>query len=138
MDKVKLKQQLELDEGRKARIYVDTVGKVSGGIGRNLTDRGFSEDEIDLMYENDVKLVMGFLDKRWPWWRGLDDTRQNVMVNLGFNLGEVRLAGFKNFLKAAQAGQYTIAASEMLDSLWAKQVGQRAQRLAVMMRTGSF
>lgn len=49
-----LKQELSFDEGRKNRIYTDTVGKVSGGIGRNLTDKGFRESEVDLMYQNDI------------------------------------------------------------------------------------
>ena len=44
-DAAKLKAELTLDEGRRSRIYVDTVGKVSGGIGRNLTDKGFRDNE---------------------------------------------------------------------------------------------
>ena len=133
-----LRAQLELDEGNRARIYVDTVGKVSGGIGRNLTDRGFSADEIDLMYANDIKLVLAELDKRWPWWRELNDPRQHVMINMCFNLGAGRLSGFKIFLADVQAKKWVQAAEDMLFSKWAEQVGRRATRLAELMRTGEF
>ena len=46
------------------------------------------------------------------------------------------LLGFKNTLATIRAGDYQRAASMMLDSKWAGQVGQRAERLSRMMATG--
>ncbi|ABC38974.1 phage lysozyme family protein [Burkholderia thailandensis E254] len=135
-DPVKLKLELTNDEGRRARIYTDTVGKVSGGIGRNLTDKGFRDNEIDLMYQNDVVETEVWLDRNLSWWRQLDPVRQRVMMNMAFNM-QGRLLGFRNFLAAAQRGDWAMAAAEMLDSLWATQVGARATRLAKMMREGA-
>lgn len=135
-DATKLKAELTRDEGRRPRIYTDTVGKISGGIGRNLTDKGFSADEIDLMYRNDVAETEAWLDRNLPWWRQLDAVRQRVMLNMAFNM-QGKLLGFRKFLAAAESGDYPTAYSEMLDSLWAKQVGARAKRLASMMATGS-
>lgn len=132
----KLKAQLVIDEGRRSRIYTDTVGKITGGVGRNLTDRPFSYDEIELMLENDITMAAKELDRVAPWWKTLNDARQNVLANMCFNLGAARLLGFKNFLAYAQAGRYDAAAGEMLNSTWAKQVGDRAQRLAKVMREG--
>ncbi|CAG9177797.1 lysozyme family protein [Cupriavidus pampae] len=134
-DAVKLKAELTTDEGRRERIYTDTVGKISGGIGRNLTDKGFRADEIDLMYRNDVAAAEAWLDRNLSWWRQLDAVRQRVMLNMAFNM-EGKLLGFRKFLAAAKAGDYPTAYSEMLDSLWANQVGARAKRLAAMMATG--
>lgn len=134
----KLAAQLSIDEGRKPRIYVDTVGKVTGGVGRNLTDRAFSDDEIDLMLKNDIAIVERELDQRLPWWRDMTEARQNVLANMCFNLGANRLLGFVNTLAMMKAGRYDAAALGMLDSQWAKQVGQRAIRLAAMMRKGEF
>ncbi|VVE85053.1 lysozyme family protein [Pandoraea sputorum] len=130
-----LKAELTRDEGRRPRIYVDTVGKVSGGVGRNLTDKGFRDDEIDLMYRNDVAETESWLDRNLPWWRSLDPVRQRVMMNMAFNM-QGKLLGFRNFLAAAQRGDWEKAAAEMLDSLWARQVGDRAKRLASMMESG--
>ncbi len=137
MNRSKLEAQLNIDEGRRPRIYVDTVGKVTGGVGRNLTDRAFSEDEINLMLKNDIDLVEKQLDKHFPWWRQMNDVRQNVLANMGF-MGIGSLSTFINTLAAMEAGQYDVAAKGMLASKWAKQVGDRAVRLATQMRTGEF
>jgi len=138
MNRDKLKEQLTVDEGRRKRIYKDTVGKWTGGVGRNLSDRDFSDNEIDLMLDNDIRLVEAGLDKTLPWWRELNDVRQNVLANMAFNLGVVGLLGFRNTLKAIADERWEAAATGMLQSKWARQVGQRAVRLATMMRTGEW
>ncbi|MBU9563769.1 glycoside hydrolase family protein [Burkholderia multivorans] len=135
-DAAKLKAELTLDEGRRSRIYVDTVGKVSGGIGRNLTDKGFRDNEIDLMYQNDIVETEAWLDRNLPWWRSLDPVRQRVMMNMAFNM-QGKLLTFVNTLAAIKRGDYAAAADGMLNSLWARQVGARATRLANMMRSGA-
>ena len=133
-----LKAQLTIDEGRKKHIYVDTVGKITAGVGRNLTDRDFSDDEIDLMLTNDIELVERQLDISLPWWRSMSEARQTVLANMAFNMGIAGLLKFKNTLGAMMGGRFDDAAKGMLDSLWAKQTGARAQRLAAIMRTGQF
>jgi lysozyme len=138
MNREKLEAQLIIDEGRRSKIYTDTVGKITGGVGRNLSDRPFNDDEISLMLKNDIDLAARELDRVAPWWRNLNDARQNVMANMMFNLGANRLLGFKKFLIYSQSGRFDAAAGEMLDSMWAKQVGARAQRLADLMRKGEF
>ncbi|SMG00321.1 glycoside hydrolase family protein [Burkholderia singularis] len=135
-DVVKLKAELTRDEDRRNRIYVDTVGKVSGGIGRNLSDKGFRDNEIDLMYENDRADTEAWLDRNLPWWRLLDPVRQRVLMNMAFNMGG-KLLTFVNTLAAVKRGDYGAAADGMLASKWAGQVGARAQRLAAMMRSGA-
>ncbi|HHT8835097.1 TPA: glycoside hydrolase family protein [Burkholderia cenocepacia] len=135
-DAAALKAELTRDEGRKPRIYTDTVGKVSGGIGRNLTDKGFRDNEIDLMYQNDVAETEAWLDRNLPWWRQLDPVRQRVIMNMAFNM-RGRLLTFVNTLAAMQRGDYGAAADGMLASKWATQVGARATRLANMMRSGA-
>jgi|AraplaDrversion2_2_1032049.scaffolds.fasta_scaffold00773_63 lysozyme len=138
MNREKLAAQLTIDEGRRALVYIDTVGKLTGGVGRNLTDRPFFDDEIALMLKNDIDLAEKDLDRFIPWWRQLSEARQNVLANMCFNLGIKRLLLFVNMLDHARAGRYTEAAAEMLDSKWAKQVGDRARRLAELMRKGEF
>ncbi len=138
MNRAKLMAQLTIDEGRRDRVYTDSVGKLTVGVGRNISDREFSQDEIDLMLSNDIALVEADLDRTMPWWRTMTEARQGVLANMAFNLGISRLAGFKNTLAYMQAGRYDAAAAGMLDSLWAKQVGARADRLAKIMRTGEY
>lgn len=138
MNEQRLAADLTVDEGRRARIYLCTAGKVTGGVGRNLTDRAFSDDEIDLMLKNDIKGVERDLDRRLPWWRQMSEARQNVLANMCFNLGIDRLLGFVNTLALMKAARYDAAAAEMINSKWAKQVGARAIRLAATMRKGEF
>lgn len=140
MNREKLAAQLAVDEDRRRRMYLDTANppRWTAGVGRNLSDRDFSDDEIDLMLANDINAVERQLDKALPWWRQMNDPRQNVLANMCFNMGIGKLLGFKNTLGFMQAKRYDAAALGMLDSLWAKQVGQRADRLAEMMRKGSF
>lgn len=136
MNNDRLKKQLETDELRSKKIYTDTVGKVSGGIGRNLTDRGFSEDEIDLMYANDVKLAEKDARSLVPGFDQLNDVRQEVITNLSFNLGYTRLAGFKKFLAAVSSSDFEDAADELKNSKWYGQVKVRGVRLVDAMRSG--
>lgn len=134
----RLKKQLEVDELRSKKIYTDTVGKISGGIGRNLTDRGFNDDEIDLMYANDVRQAEADARALVPNFDKLNDVRQEVLVNLSFNMGKSRLSGFKKFLAALAIQDFSRAADEMKDSAWYGQTKDRAVRLVYAMRFGSF
>lgn len=136
MNKEQLALQLNIDEGRRSKLYKDTVGKTTGGVGHNFDDKGISDAVIDLMLSEDIDDSMKDLDRSFPWWRKMSELRQQSICNMCFNLGIVKLSGFKNTLKAMQEGRYDDAADGMLDSLWAKQVGARAQRLAKMMRDG--
>jgi lysozyme len=138
MNRDRLKKQLEIDEMRSKKIYVDSVGKVSGGIGRNLTDRGFSDDEIDLMYANDIRLAEKDARSLVPGFDQLNDVRQEVLTNLSFNLGYSRLALFRKFLAAVKSSNFDEAADELRDSKWYGQVKDRGVRLVKAMRSGSW
>lgn len=136
-DRALLVEELDRDEGREQFPYVDTVGKITIGVGRNLTDRGLSDDEVDYLLQNDIDLVLDELDQAFPWARRMTPARQRVLANMLFNLGLSRLRGFRNTLAAMQRGDYAAAAAGMRASKWAQQVGARAERLARMMERGA-
>lgn len=138
MSRGRLSKQLEIDEGRRRRIYKDSVGKWSGGVGRNLEDRGLRDDEIDLMLSNDIDEAIGIARALVPTFDKLDDVRQEVVTNMAFNLGMTRLAGFKQFIAALVRFDFQRAEAEMRDSKWYDQVGDRGKRLAYAMREGRF
>ena len=131
-----LAQELERDEGKKNMLYRDSLGIWSIGVGRNLQDRGLSDDEIAYLLKNDMNIVFDALDKTFPWWRAMTENRQRVLANMCFNLGINRLMGFKNTLLSMSQGDYAAAAAGMLASRWATQVGDRAKRLADIMEQG--
>jgi len=130
-------EQLSRDEGRRPRIYLDTAGKWTGGVGRNLSDVPFSDDEIDLMLSNDVKRAQDGL-AQFAWYAGLDPVRQGACVNLAFNLGIAGLLHFPHFIAAMAHQDWVAAAGELADSHWAKQVGDRAARLQTQIVTGEW
>lgn len=134
MDLEALKSDLIRDEGLRLRPYTDTSGKLTIGVGRNLTDRGISNDEAMSLLEHDVALVTADLDRELPWWTRLDEPRQRVLANMCYNLGIEKLLLFKHTLDAMARGDYAAAADGMAGSLWASQVGPRAERLVAVMR----
>jgi lysozyme len=136
MNDLLLEAQLNLHEDKRKFPYRDTVGKLTIGVGRNLDDRGLSDDEIAYLLANDIKMVKEDLDRALPWWRQMDAVRQRVLADMCFNLGISRLLLFRNTLKAMKEGDYALAASGMRNSLWYKQVGTRGIRLVKMMETG--
>ena len=131
-----LVRELTRDEGLRLKPYRCTAGKLTIGVGRNLDDVGISQGEAEIMLRNDIDRAAEGLDRELPWWRNLDEVRQRVMVNMTFNLGIAGLLGFKNTIELVRTGQYLDAAQHMLATKWAKQVGPRAERLALMMRDG--
>lgn len=127
--------QLIRHEGLKLLPYTDSVGKLTIGVGRNLTDVGISREEAIELLNNDIDHAVADL-ATFPWFTTLDAVRQRVMVDFRFNLGPRRFRSFKRMLSAMAKGEYETASVCMLDSVWADQVGKRALRLAEMMRTG--
>jgi lysozyme len=66
----------------------------------------------------------------------LTPARQDVIVNMAYNLGLAGLGKVSRMWSALGDGNYDLAATEMLNSKWARQVGNRAVELAEQMRRG--
>lgn len=131
-----LRDQVKHDEGLRLKPYTDTVGKLSIGYGRNLTDNGISGAEASAMLEHDLETTVAELTLAFPFVLSLEPVRQIVLGNMAFNMGVPRLKGFRKMWAALRAGDFETAALEMMDSKWSRDVGPRATRLAEMMRRG--
>jgi len=139
MDRNKLIKELIFDEGYKTETYEDHLGFLTLGVGHLVLDADpeinqpvgtpVSEERIRDCLNNDIDIVCNELDRNLHWWRGLNDNKQRVMVNMCFNLGYPRLSKFKKFLAAMKDNDFETAGEEMMDSKWATQVGNRAKRL---------
>lgn len=75
MDINNLKAELIRDEGLNTELYKCTSNKVTIGVGRNLTDRGITNDEAMLLLNNDISICEDELDIYYPWWRSMPDFR---------------------------------------------------------------
>lgn len=131
-----IKDLLILHEGTERYPYEDTVGKVTIGVGFNLTDVGLFPEEIDFILENRIKKTKEEVQAAFPWFDSLNEVRQAVVLDMAYNMGLGTLKQFRNTLAYIQEGNYTNAARNMLMSKWAGQVKGRAKRLARMMETG--
>lgn len=125
-------------EGLRTKPYRCTAGKLTIGVGRNLDDRGISPDEALYMLANDIAAARKELSRAFLWFDKLDEVRQAVLIDMHVNLGLDRLSKFTNTLALIAVGKYESAAQEMLDSMWARQVGNRARDLAAMMNSGRW
>jgi lysozyme len=129
-----LKKDLVRDEDRVRLPYEDTVGKITIGVGRNLSDVGLSDDEIDLLLDNDIKRVIGELDRAFPWWTDLPENARLFMANLNFNLGLPKFRKFTTTLRFIERRQFKAAAAAFRENRrYFAQVGQRAERLAKLL-----
>lgn len=136
-DREALVQQLIDHEGLRLKPYVDTVGKTTIGVGRNLTDVGISRDEALALLEHDIDAAIADLAASFGWFASLDAIRQRAVVDMRFNLGAGGIRTFVHFLHAMAIGDYVGAARELRSSKWATQVGDRAQAIAAMIETGT-
>lgn len=132
------KKLLRLHEGESLHPYRCTSGKLTIGVGRNLEDRGITKQESAYLLDNDIRHTDTLLRKHLSFYPDLCTPRQAVLIDMAFNLGIAGLLSFKRTLEYIRFAEYEKAAVEMLDSVWANQVGERARRLAWMMDTGRW
>ena len=62
-------------------------------------------------------------------WDELPQEMQHVLVNMAFQMGQRGLSNFKNMKAAIEEQDFAKAAVEMMDSRWASQTPERAERL---------
>jgi lysozyme len=139
LNKDKLREQLVRHEGMKQSAYQDSLGYWTIGVGHLIDERKGGKLSIDSIYailDEDIQEKCDQLDEHLSWWRNLDEARQRVLLDMCFNLGINGLLSFHNTLAFIEHGQYKEAAANMLDSKWAKQVGNRAIFLSQVMEYG--
>jgi len=127
-----LLEQLRRDEGQRRTAYQDTQGVWTLGVGHNLR-YPISDAAIEQILRDDVQAAETAC-LSLPIWAQLSEPRRGVLLNLCFNLGFDGLMRFRKMYDALRAGDYERAAAELLDSTYARQVGARADRLALQLR----
>jgi lysozyme len=147
MNTDRLIAQLIKDEGKRLKVYKDSLGYRTVGIGhcisdddpeeiRNLEHRGkITEAQCWELFTIDLSqaihdCIIVFNTK----WLDFPDEARETFINMMFNLGRTRFLKFKNTIAAAYEGDWNRCADEMLDSKWATQVGMRSKRLASTIR----
>lgn len=135
-------EQLKIDEGVVYKIYEDHLGYATFGVGHLVLESDpehgepvgtpISEERVRECFEKDLQTAIDECVVLYgEAWESFPGEVQEVVVNMLFNLGRPRLTKFKNFNKNILEGNWSGAAPEGRDSIWYRQVGDRAERLMV-------
>lgn len=146
---------IERHEGRRHRMYHDTTGHPTIGVGFNLCRPGAVADlarvgasrdallerttaltdrQIDDLLAVDVAEAIHAARRACRQFDSLRESAQIALVDMAFNLGSTGLLGFVWMMVALNGGDYESAAKAAQDSKWATQVGQRAKNIAALLR----
>jgi lysozyme len=132
----KIQAMLVREEGEVNHAYQDHLGYWTIGVGRLIDKRGggITHDEAMYLLVNDIR-AKGAAAASYPWFAGLSENRQAVVVGMVFQMGAAGFAKFKNTISKIAAGDYAGAAASMLASRWASQTPARARSMAKIMET---
>lgn len=130
----KFRERLIKEEGLELKPYVDSVGKLTIGIGRNLDDRGITEEEAYFLCRNDMAIAYRECKNNFKFFDDLPDDAQLVLADMCFNMGITKLKTFTKTMQLIEKHDFKAASVEMLDSLWARQVGKRAVELSEILK----
>jgi lysozyme len=143
MNLEKLRKQLEIDEGVIYEIYKDHLGYKTFGIGHLIRNEDYeygypvgtpvSKERVRAVFEKDIATVLKDCEKLYPDFYEKPEEVQQIIANMMFNLGLTKLSKFVGTKKAIDNKNWKQAAKQMRNSLWYRQVTNRAERLAERM-----
>jgi lysozyme len=164
-DRQKLIGILKQHEAVKPDVYLDEFGYHTVGVGFNLDESpgtpsplaqqactqcgvpfqsvysgqlALTSDQIDQLLGVSIDACIPNLNSIFPDFDQIADDRQIVLIDMMFNLGKPRFLGFQGMIAAVKAADWAGAATQMLNSKWASQVGPRAKQDAQAMQTGIY
>jgi len=136
MNRKRLLETIKYHEGFECFPYTCTQGALTIGYGRNLDANGINEEEAEHLLHVDLLRCEYELRENLSFFEHLSDPRQEVLLNMCFQLGITGLMKFKRMLVALVNHDFHTASLEMLDSRWANQTPERAKTLSEIMKTG--
>jgi len=128
----RLLQSVKKHEGYRNKVYLDTLGKRTVGVGHLCVEdfwednKEYEEKFLMTILKHDLQTAIKGADRVLVECPVLDDLAEEIIIEMVFQLGETGVSKFKNMLKALKVPDYQTAAIEMLDSKWAKQTPERA------------
>jgi lysozyme len=156
-DKTRLRAQVRIAEGYRARPYKDSRGLWTFGNGRclethpltgaewkELLDKKqlaafLSIDGADSLEEAELDLVEADLARDlYPYWAGLNDARQNALIEMAYQMGVQKEEAFHDMLTCVSKSDWPGAYAAGMDSDWARETPPRAQRVLTQLSSGTF
>ena len=141
MDRHAVYEQLKIDEGVEYEIYKDHLGYPTFGVGHLVLETDpehgqevgtpVSEHRVKECFEKDLDTAISECNALYEEgvFGNLPGEVQEILVNMMFNMGRTRLSKFRKMHAAILEADWKTAAVEGRDSLWYRQVTNRADRL---------
>ena len=135
--KDELMERIKEHEGYRLDPYYCTEGFLTGGYGHRIMDG----EDVPTTKEGWDKIFEQDFNKAWDSMERLCEENnldiplkaQGILCEMIFQMGATGVSKFRNMILALQSHSYMDAASEMLDSKWAKQTPNRAKDLSSRM-----
>ena len=123
---------LKVEEGFSGLPYEDTRGFLTFGYGTKLP---ITKAEGAWLLEKRLADTHDRLAAAWKPYGGLDPARQSALLDMAYELGVEGLLGFHDMLAALERGGWTAAGTAAMSSVWAREVPDRAKRIAAIFPT---
>jgi lysozyme len=136
-----LKEQIKEHEGFVPRTYKDSLGKRTIGFGHLCVepeqwddDKEYTREELERVFDNDFQEALKNAESLIGE-RSINFIAKQVIIEMVFQLGIGGVSKFKKMWLALDKEDYGEASFQMMDSLWAKQTPNRAEKLSQKMRS---
>ena len=129
-----LLEKIKHHEGFVEHVYDDSLGIPTIGYGFAIKDLILDEDIAEEILIRKLEKLKRNANSRFKWLEDMPVEVQEVVVNMCYQLGVTGVSKFKKAISAMQERDWITASEEMLDSKWAKQTANRANRLADIVR----
>lgn len=141
IDMNKLLESVKKHEGYRNKVYLDTLGKRTVGVGHLCVedfwedDKEYEEKFLMTILEHDLQSAIKGAKELMSenGCNDIDEIAEELIIEMVFQLGKTGVSKFRNMWKHLSALEYSSAASEMLDSRWAKQTPNRAKNMSAQM-----
>ena len=125
-----LMEDIVRHEGFRSKVYKDSLGIDTIGIGFAIKDLELDEEDCNRILQKKISKLLPQIFGRWGFLKDSPNTVKLVVINMCYQMGVNGVSKFKKFLQALEVKDYGWASIEMLDSKWAKQTPTRAQELS--------
>ena len=136
-----LKEQIKEHEGFVPRTYSDSLGKRTIGFGHLCVepeqwddDKEYTREELERVFDKDFEEALKNAESLIGE-RSINFIAKQVIIEMVFQLGIGGVGKFKKMWSALDNEDYGEASFQMMDSLWAKQTPNRAEKLSQKMRS---
>jgi GH24 family phage-related lysozyme (muramidase) len=155
-----LKSLIIAHEGIRSRVYKDTRGKRTIGVGFNMDQPGaqaqfvalfpklsytnvlnglqmLDSDQIQQLLDHSIAIAVDDAKFLVPSFDAQPEPVQMVLIDMAFNMGRAVFSHFVKFLAAVESEHYAEAVAQLTNTSWRHEVGKRASDDIALLSTAA-